>query len=281
LKISKRQRFSPSVLWQSETGKPKRTGKPGQSPVWRPSNSTTPQISPTGADALDRRFPPEPTSLPTTDTRVILLVDDTPSNLQVLFTGLERSGFKVLVAQNGANALRIAESQLPDLILFDILMPGFDGFETCCQLKARASTREIPVIFLTALSETRNKVRGLEVGGVDYVTKPIDRDELLARIHIHLKLQTVQQHLVSNNQALQREIQVRQQIELQLQERQQQLQKAIDFKASVERITEQIRDSLDERQILQTATEELFDILPALKERGFQRLLFRFPLSLS
>ncbi len=126
---------------------------------------------------------------PQTDSSdLILVVDDTPSNLQVLFPCLEKAGFKVLVAQDGESAINIAESKRPDLILLDILMPGLDGFETCRLLKAKVSTREIPIIFLTALSETANKVKGFELGGVDYVTKPIQQEEVLARIRTHLSL---------------------------------------------------------------------------------------------
>ncbi|NEO34454.1 MAG: response regulator [Symploca sp. SIO3C6] len=188
---------------------------------------------------------------------VILIVDDKPSNLQVLFTYLEQVGFKVLVAQNGESAIKIAEFALPDLILLDILMPGINGFDTCRKLKAQASTQDIPVIFLTALSETVNQVKGFELGGVDYITKPIEQEEVLARIKTHLTLRKMRQRLAEQNQKLQLEIIQRKQVELQLQERTSQLEKVLNFKALLRRITEKIRDSLDESQILQTATEEL------------------------
>jgi signal transduction histidine kinase/DNA-binding response OmpR family regulator len=255
------QQYRVSDCIESAANNPQLAKEPERSPNGGQPASPSAQ-APSIADPLNSD-PPQPNSDRTTHIHVILAVDDTPSNLQVLFVGLEKAGFKVLVAQNAVNALQIAESQVPDLILLDILMPGLDGFETCRQLKANPTTRKIPVIFLTALSETTNKVRGLELGGVDYVTKPIDRDELLARIRTHLTLQTIQQRLTTQNQELQREIQTRKHIELQLQDRQQQLQKAIDFKASVERITEQIRDSLDEHQILRTVTEELGKVLSA------------------
>lgn len=256
----KLQRSMVSVRFESETDNPQRS-HPSRSSPTRQSVFASPSTYPPESNPRDRQYPVEPTLRETDRAQAILVVDDTPSNLQVLFAGLEKVGFKVLVAQNGIHALQIAESQVPDLILLDVLMPGLDGFETCRRLKAGDSTRDIPVIFLTALSETTNKVLGLELGGVDYVTKPIDRDELLARICTHIKLKRVQQHLATQNQELQREIATRKQVELQLQERQQQLQQAIDFKASVERITEQIRDSLDEGQILQRVTEELGKVL--------------------
>ncbi|BAZ15306.1 GAF sensor signal transduction histidine kinase [Calothrix sp. NIES-4071] len=177
----------------------------------------------------------------------ILVVDDYPSNLQVLFALLENYGFRVLAVQNGENALKIAESILPDLILLDILMPGMDGFEVCRLLKAKASTQDIPVIFLTALSETVNIVKGFELGGIDYVTKPIEHQELLARIQTHLTLKKMRYSLAVQNEELQQEISARERIERQ--------------QALVRRLTEKIRDSLDETQILQTVTEELVKVL--------------------
>lgn len=175
-----------------------------------------------------------------TDSEVILLVDDTPNNLQVLFSYLEEQGFKVLLAEDGESALQIAQSQAPDLILLDVLMPEIDGFETCRQLKAQSSTRDIPVIFLTALSETVNKVQGFKLGGVDYITKPIEQEEVLARIQTHLTLQKMRCTLAAQNQELQR---------------------ALNFEALVRRITNKIRDSLDESYILRTATQELGEVL--------------------
>ncbi|MBF2065042.1 MAG: response regulator [Calothrix sp. C42_A2020_038] len=183
------------------------------------------------------------------NAETILIVDDHPSNLQVLFALLESSGFRVLAVQNGENALQIADTALPDLILLDILMPGIDGFEVCRLLKAKASTQNIPVIFLTALSETVNKVRGFELGGIDYVTKPIEHRELLARIQTHLTLKRMRYSLACQNQQLQQEIYVRELFEQQ--------------QALVRKITEKIRDSLDEAQILQTVTEELVRVLKA------------------
>lgn len=179
----------------------------------------------------------------------ILIVDDHPSNLQVLFALLESYGFRVLAVQNGENALKIANSILPDLILLDILMPGIDGFEVCRLLKAKSETQHIPVIFLTALSETVNKVKGFEMGGIDYVTKPIEHQELLARIQTHLTLKKMRYSLACQNEKLQQEMYARIRVERQ--------------QALVVKITEKIRDSLDETQILQTVTEELVKVLNA------------------
>ena len=144
---------------------------------------------------------------------VILIVDDTPSNLQVLFACLESTGFKVLVAQNGEDALQIAASEVPDLILLDILMPDMDGFAVCSQLKASSQTEHIPVVFMTALTETINKVKGFEVGGIDYITKPIEQEEVLVRIRTHLKVQKMQCYIQGQNEQLQSEISRRKQAE--------------------------------------------------------------------
>ncbi|GAB4529182.1 MAG: hypothetical protein Tsb0014_10960 [Pleurocapsa sp.] len=192
---------------------------------------------------------------------VILVVDDTPSNLQLLFTYLEKYGYKVLVTQTGEDALRIARTVCPDLILLDVLMPGLDGFATSVQLKSNIHTRDIPIVFLTALSETSNKIKGFEVGGVDYITKPIEQREVLARIQTHLSIQKMRQSLLNQNQKLQAEIQHRIKIESQLQQRTLELEQTLKQLNSIRLIQEKIRDRLDESQILETATQELVKLL--------------------
>ncbi|MFT0862326.1 response regulator [Ancylobacter sp. G4_0304] len=117
---------------------------------------------------------------------IVLVVDDSPETLSLLTDALEAAGATVLVATEGANALALAERITPDVILMDALMPGMDGFETCRQLKRNKAIAHVPVIFMTGLSETEQIVKGLEAGGVDYVTKPISPDELIARIRVHL-----------------------------------------------------------------------------------------------
>ncbi len=129
----------------------------------------------------------------------ILLVDDTPENLKMLNTCLKNAGFHIAIAQSGEEALQLVEYATPDLILLDVLMPGIDGFETCRRLKQHETAKDIPVIFLTALTETVNKVRGFEVGGVDYLTKPTQYDEVLARITAHLTIRKLQQRLQEQN----------------------------------------------------------------------------------
>ena len=133
----------------------------------------------------------------------ILVVDDTPKNLDVLFTLLSSLGFETLFALDGESALQRAEFGHPDLILLDIMMLGMDGFETCRRLKTNEKTREIPVIFMTALSDTVNKVKGFELGAVDYITKPIQAEEVLARVRTHLTIQQLQKDLQTKNEELQ------------------------------------------------------------------------------
>ncbi|CAA0095280.1 Chemotaxis response regulator protein-glutamate methylesterase [Starkeya nomas] len=117
---------------------------------------------------------------------IVLVVDDSPETLSLLTDALEAAGATVLVAVEGANALALVERITPDVILMDAVMPGMDGFETCRLLKRNKSVAHVPVIFMTGLSETEQIVKGLEAGGVDYVTKPISPDELIARIRVHL-----------------------------------------------------------------------------------------------
>ena len=125
----------------------------------------------------------------------ILLVDDTPTNLEILVQVFDREGYEVFVATDGESALEQAPSTKPDLILLDVMMPGLDGFETCRRLKAHPDTADTPIIFMTALTETHDKVKGLQVGAVDYVTKPIQHEEVVARVKTHLELQSLQRHL--------------------------------------------------------------------------------------
>lgn len=117
---------------------------------------------------------------------IVLLVDDTPDTLAMLTDALEHSGFTALIATGGAAALSVCARVTPDVILLDAMMPGLDGFATCRRLKQTAAVAHVPVIFMTALSETAHIVQGFEAGGVDYVTKPIVLDELFARLRAHL-----------------------------------------------------------------------------------------------
>jgi two-component system, NtrC family, sensor kinase len=119
---------------------------------------------------------------------LILVVDDNSNNIKVLVDLLREAGHRVLVANSGESALEKVQVVSPDLILLDIMMPGIDGFETCTRLKSNEKTQDIPVIFSSALSDTVDKVKGLQLGAVDYITKPFQQDEVLARVNVHLKL---------------------------------------------------------------------------------------------
>lgn len=132
----------------------------------------------------------------------ILIVDDTPANISMLFNLLVEEGYKVLIAEDGESALKQAVQLPPDLILLDILMPGMDGFATCQKLKQQAETREIPIIFMTALSETEKKVNGFRLGAVDYITKPFQIEEVLVRVENHLNLQRLKNRLQVSEQRL-------------------------------------------------------------------------------
>ena len=121
-----------------------------------------------------------------TNTDRLLLVDDNPTNLQVLFGALEDEGYELLIAQSGEEALEIAHAAKPQLILLDINMPGMDGYETCKKLKADPQTRTAAIIFLSARGAVDDKVRGLELGAVDYIEKPFQFEEVLARVRQHL-----------------------------------------------------------------------------------------------
>lgn len=125
----------------------------------------------------------------------IFIVDDTPTNLSVLDSFLTDQKFEVFVATDGRDALQKISRVQPDLCLLDIIMPGMDGFETCRHLKSDETTQDIPVIFMTALTDTLDKVKGFEVGAVDYITKPLQQEEVLARINTHLTLSRLQKEL--------------------------------------------------------------------------------------
>ncbi|MBB5534450.1 response regulator transcription factor [Rhizobium giardinii] len=117
---------------------------------------------------------------------IVLIVDDSPETLGFLTDALEQSGFSVLIATSGKAAINVVDRITPDIILMDAVMPGMDGFDTCRSLKANPGIAQVPVIFMTGLTETEHIVRALESGGVDYLSKPINIDELRARIRVHL-----------------------------------------------------------------------------------------------
>jgi len=144
----------------------------------------------------------------------LLVVDDTPANLAVLMAFLHQEGFKVLMSKSGEDALKKVELAMPELILLDIMMPGMNGYEVCAQLKTQPNTQDIPIIFMSALTETVDKVKGLRLGAADYIIKPFQQEEVLARIDTHLNLYRIKRELEAKNQRLrERETELEQQNE--------------------------------------------------------------------
>ncbi|NEP08852.1 MAG: response regulator [Symploca sp. SIO2C1] len=150
------------------------------------------------------------------ETGLILVVDDTPTNLSVLSEALKGAGFTVAIETDGESAIEQVKYNPPDLILLDVIMPGVDGFETCQLLKDSASTQDIPVIFMTALSDPMDKVKGLSIGAVDYITKPFQQEEVLARVRTHLQLRNLTKALEEQNIVLKKEIEQRMEAEREL-----------------------------------------------------------------
>ncbi len=139
----------------------------------------------------------------------ILVVDDTQKNIQVIGAILREKDYLISIASSGEMALKTIESTTPDLILLDIMMPGIDGYETCKRIKENPETKDIPIIFLSAITETLDKVKAFELGAVDYVTKPIESKELLARVHTHLKIDSLQKELKYINKNLEQLVEIR------------------------------------------------------------------------
>jgi signal transduction histidine kinase len=143
------------------------------------------------------------------DAPVVLVVDDTAANLSLVVHTLEAEGLRAAVARDGHEALRRAELLKPDLILLDVMMPGLDGFQTCRALKENPVTRDIPVIFMTSLTQTEDKIMGFRVGAMDFVTKPLQMEEVAVRIQTHLKLRALQRLQQEQNARLEEEIKTR------------------------------------------------------------------------
>lgn len=137
------------------------------------------------------------------DKPIILMVDDVPKNLQVLGNILNKEGYKISAALNGEQALKILENAKPDLILLDVMMPGLSGFDVIKKIKEKKELQEIPVIFLTAKTEKEDVIQGVELGAVDYVTKPFNSTELLARVKNHIELKLSKDKLQRMNKELQ------------------------------------------------------------------------------
>ncbi|MGG6269615.1 hybrid sensor histidine kinase/response regulator [Leptolyngbya sp. AN03gr2] len=140
------------------------------------------------------------------DSETVLVIDDNPTNLDVLYTALDSAGYKVFVATDGESGIEQALEHPPDLILLDVQMPGIDGFETCLRLKSVPSTQDIPIVFMTALADTEAKVKGLNAGAIDYITKPFQHQEVIARIRVHLKVRQLSLELTREKQQLEQRV---------------------------------------------------------------------------
>ncbi|OKH37271.1 hybrid sensor histidine kinase/response regulator [[Phormidium ambiguum] IAM M-71] len=166
------------------------------------------------------------------EKEAILIIDDSPTNLVLLSELLKESGFTVWLARDGETAICKVQEELPDLILLDVLMPGPDGFEICQRFKSNPLTTEVPIIFMTALSDPVDKIKGMNLGAVDYITKPFRHEEVLARVKIHLKIRKLNQSLAKQNQLLKQEIQERIAVEERLQKLTEELEKRVEERTS-------------------------------------------------
>jgi signal transduction histidine kinase len=190
----------------------------------------------------------------TPESSVILIVDDTPTNLEVLSEGLTYAGFEVAVATNGERAIKQAEYEAPHLILLDVMMPGIDGFETCRRLKANPITKDIPIIFMTALTDVVDKVKGLALGAVDYITKPFQQAEVVARVQIHVKLRNLSLTLEEQNICLKKEIVERANAEAALLKLTQELEERVESRTK--ELTQSLRD-LQQAQVRLVQAEKM------------------------
>ncbi|WP_017717239.1 hybrid sensor histidine kinase/response regulator [Kamptonema formosum] len=185
----------------------------------------------------------------------ILVVDDSPNNLQLLFEFLTLYCFKVLVARNGQSAINKVEYSPPDIILLDVLMPGMDGFETCQRLKASEITKDIPVIFMTALADTENKVKGFNAGAVDYITKPIQQEEVLARVQTHLSVRKMAKTLLAQNERLQEEVAERKKLAEELEERVE--ERTVELRRANLRLQQEIGERQQAEETLQRSLRQI------------------------
>jgi PAS domain S-box-containing protein len=195
----------------------------------------------------------------------IMIVDDIPANLGVLIDHLEDHGYRIVIAQDSLESLKRAELVQPDLILLDVMMPGIDGFETCRRLKTSERTKDIPVIFITSLTDTSSKIKGFEVGGIDFINKPIQLDDLLARIKTHLALRCAQKQVEAKNARLESEIAMREEAEAALQIAHRELEQRIaERTVELVKANTSLKAEIAERERVEAALRESQTLLQAL-----------------
>jgi DNA-binding response OmpR family regulator/anti-anti-sigma regulatory factor len=198
----------------------------------------------------------------TRETPLILIADDNPLNLDVLSGTLEREGYDVAVASDGEMTLERVRYEPPDLILLDAMMPGVDGFEACKRLKEDPKARDIPVIFMTALTDLSHKLRGLRLGAVDYLVKPFEQEEVLLRVKNHLTLLRATRSLAEKNAALERQMSERAALTSELERRTGELRSA----------KEQLERELAERQSSEAARAAMAEQIIALQAKQLHEL---------
>ncbi|GAB4459396.1 MAG: response regulator [Anaerolineae bacterium] len=191
------------------------------------------------------------------DKHHLLIVDDTPADVDILLEYLGQVDFEITIAEDGERALELSQAEPPDLILLDVFMPGMDGFETCRRLKANDLTREIPVIFMTALMRREGQLKAFEVGGVDYITKPIEQGEVLSRVKTHLALRHMQKELEAQNAQLQQEIAEHQHMEEALRQAQAELERRVEARTlELKQTNEHLTKQIEERKRVEAALRQ-------------------------
>jgi len=201
--------------------------------------------------------------LSTPKQATVLIVDDIPENIALLLNTLRDAEFHVLVAESGKSALERLKYVIPDVILLDVAMPGLNGFQTCLRIKRNPATAQIPILFLTAHDEVINKVHGFQIGGVDYITKPIEVEEVLVRIETHITLNRLQREIKSQNKTL----------EVRVQERTAELEEEIERRKEHEAGRQKLLDILSHQSDqLSSMTQWLIDSQQERHEKTFTTL---------
>ena len=204
------------------------------------------------------------------DSPRILVIDDSLEARMLLTDILTDNGYEVLTASNGHTALKYVEVEVPDLILLDVKMPGMDGYEVCNKLKSAEPSSMIPVIFISGLYEAASKIKGFNAGGVDYITKPFQPEEVLARVETHLALSHLQRQMEEQNIQLQQEVTERERAEEDLRKHKEQLEEIVAERTiELSVINRELQEEIAERKQIETSLQESEELYRALAERSF------------